>query len=1034
MANWLTFACLLSVSLLGVARGDPGRLRRRATIRGVDAGEKRPSVSYSRDIRPILAARCFACHGPDKEARKGELRLDVRTAAVVDRNGSRAIVPGKPRQSEMVRRITSRDADVRMPPKETGKTLTAKQVDLIRRWIEQGAKYDRHWAFVKPTLPRLPTVRNPAWVRNDIDRFVLARLERAGLRPSPQADAATLARRVSLDLIGLQPTLDEMATFAKDVRESSFDAAYERFVDRLLASPRYGERWARRWLDLARYADTNGYEKDRPRSIWAYRDWVIDALNRDMPFDRFSIEQIAGDMLPARNGDNSRKIATGFHRNTMLNEEGGIDPLEYRFYAMVDRVATTGTTWLGLTLGCAQCHSHKYDPVSQTDYYRIMAFLNNADEPELKLPDAKLAAQFRSNLQRARQLLTQLPEKWPLPKSAKITRRQLVERRFREWLTAERRRTVTWTAMRPVSAKSNLPLLTAQPDDSVFASGDTTKSDLYELKYTPRTSGITAVLLEALPDRRLPAHGPGTTYYEGTPGDFFLGEFRLFANGKPVQIAAASHSYAKNRFGTNPVSARLAVDGDPQTGWSVDGRQGERHTAVFVLEQPLKKARVLKLEMMFGRHFSSSLGRFRISVTATKGAVARDLTLDVERLLALPDSRLTKLQRQRLFEEFLLHAPELAKHARQIRRLRKRPPFPTTLVMQERPPENPRPTFVHKRGEFLQPTVKVTPGVPAFLPPLRKNAPRNRLGFARWLVSKENPLTARVVVNRHWAAFFGEGIVRTLDNFGVQGDSPTHPQLLDRLAVMFQTSRANGGMGWSLKTLHRQIVLSATYRQSSRLNAAARKIDPENRLLSYAPRPRLEAEIIRDSVLRAAGLLSTKMGGPGVRPPQPRGVTEVAYGSPHWVASRREDRHRRSIYTFLKRTAPFAMYRTFDASSGESCTARRDRSNTPLQALTLLNDVMFVEAAQAMGRLLAAHRGDDAARVRYGFRRLLIRRPSDEESQLLVKFVKTQRARFRSGKLNAEAVSGGKRNAVDVAAWTTLARALFGLDEAVTRN
>jgi mono/diheme cytochrome c family protein len=1022
MAYWLAFTGLLLASLLNVARG---------------AGDKTPPVSYSRDVRPILTARCFACHGPDKQARKAELRLDVRTAAVADRNGTRAIVAGKPHKSEVFRRISSRDADVRMPPKDSGKTLTTKQIELIRRWIEQGANYDRHWAFVKPELPRLPPVRNRAWVRNDVDRFVLARLERAGLQPSPQADAETLARRVSLDLIGLQPTVEEIDAFAKDVRESSFDAAYERLVNRLLASPRYGERWARRWLDLARYADTNGYEKDRPRSIWPYRDWVIAALNRDMPFDRFSIEQIAGDMLPSPKGDAtnpSRKLATGFHRNTMLNEEGGIDPLEYRFYAMVDRVATTGTTWLGLTLGCAQCHSHKYDPVSHADFYRVMAFLNNADEPELELPDRTLAAQFQANERRARQLLAELPEKWPLPKDEKASRRQLAERRFSEWLAVERRRTVNWTRLRPVSAKSNLPLLTVQADNSVFASGDTTKSDLFTLQFKPQAEGIAAVLLEALPDERLPERGPGSTYYEGTRGDFFLGEFRLFADGKPVKIAGASHSYAKNRFGPNPVSAQLAVDGDPQTGWSVHGRQGERHTAVFVLKQPLRKTGLLKLEMMFGRHFASSLGRFRISVTTAKGAVARDLPLEVERLLAERDSRLTDSQRRVLFEEFLLRAPELAKPAEQIRRLRKRPDFPTTLVMQERPPENPRPTFVHKRGEFLQPTVKVTPGVPAFLPPLPKNAPRNRLGFARWLVSSENPLTARVVVNRQWAAFFGRGIVRTLDDFGVQGDSPTHPQLLDRLAVTFQRPRWSGGMGWSLKALHRQIVMSATYRQSSRANAEARRIDPENQLLSYAPRPRLEAEIIRDSVLRAAGLLSTKMGGPGVRPPQPRGVTEVAYGSPKWIASRGEDRHRRSIYTFLKRTAPFAMYRIFDASSGESCTARRDRSNTPLQALTMLNDVMFVEAARSMGRLIAARSGDDAARMRYGFRRLLTRRPSDEETALLVRFVRAQRGRFRSGELNAVTASGAKQNAVEVAAWTSLSRALFGLDEAVTRN
>ncbi|MFQ5734940.1 MAG: DUF1549 domain-containing protein, partial [Planctomycetaceae bacterium] len=660
------------------------------------------TVDYNRDIRPILAANCFACHGPDKAARKAELRLDRAKDATADRDGSPAIVPGKPEKSAVYLRLTSRDADERMPPQETRKMLSAKQVAFIRRWIRQGAKYTRHWAFVKPRRRALPAVRNERWVRNEIDRFVLAKVERAGLQPSPQADAYTLVRRVSLDLTGLPPTPAQMDAFLKNARAASFDAAYGKLVDRLLASPRYGERWARRWLDLARYSDTNGYEKDRPRSIWAYRDWVIDALNRDMPFDRFTIEQIAGDMLPR--ATLKQNIATGFHRNTMLNEEGGIDPLEFRFHAMVDRVATTGTTWLGLTLGCAQCHSHKYDPISQQDYYRLFAFLNNADEPELDLPDARLDEQRRRNLHRAKQLIAALPGKWPLPKGSKLSRRERVEGQFRKWLTDQRRTTVNWTSLRPVEAKSNLPLLTVQKDDSVFASGDTTKSDAYELTFKPTLNGVTAVLLEALPDARLPEHGPGSTYYEGTRGDFFLGEFQLSADGRPVTIGTATHSYARNRFGKNPVSAQLAVDGDPQTGWSVHGRQGERHTAVFVLKRPLRRVNTFKVKMLFGRHFASSLGRFRISVTAApQGAVARDFPRDVEKLLAIPDGQLTKSQRQRLFEEFLVTAPQLAKFAKQIRQLRKPPDYPTTLVMRERPPINPRPTFVHTRGEFLRP-------------------------------------------------------------------------------------------------------------------------------------------------------------------------------------------------------------------------------------------------------------------------------------------------------------------------------------------
>lgn len=996
------------------------------------AAEKHRPVNFNRDIRPILASKCFACHGPDEESREANLRLDSASFAYRKRDGQRAIAPGKPSRSLVVQRITSRDADEVMPPPKSGKSLTPREITLIKRWIAGGAKYTRHWAFVKPKRVPPPELPGSAHVPNGIDRFIRARLRRAGLSPAPAADATTLARRVSLDLIGLQPTPGELQTFLRNIRETSFESAYEKFVRRLLASPRYGERQARRWLDLARYADTNGYEKDRPRSVWAYRDWVIRALNRDMPFDRFTVEQIAGDMLPGATIE--QKIATGFHRNTMLNEEGGIDPLEFRFYAMVDRVATTGTTWLGLSLGCAQCHSHKYDPISHHDYYGMMAFLNNADEPQLDLPDAQRAAEHRKNIARAGRLLAELPRHWPVPGNDRAQRAQLVNQRFAEWLKTERRKTARWRVLRPVRATSNLPLLTVQPDDSVFASGDSTKNDLFELSFQPRGGALRAVLLEALPDPRLPEHGPGMTYYEGTRGDFFLGEFQLFADGRPVAIASASHSYAKNRYGRNPVSARLAIDGNPQTGWSVHGRQGERHTAVFLLKQPLKQVGTLTLKMRFGRHFSSSLGRFRISVSADGHAVARDLPAEVEQLLAIPESRLTAEQRRRLFEEFLLSAPELAKQAAAIRALRKRPDLPTALVFKERPANHPRPTYLHPRGEYLRRAEKVQASTPAVLHPFPRGVPRNRLGLARWLVSPENPLTARVVVNRQWAAFFGTGLVETVDDFGVQGEFPSHPQLLDWLAVEFMTPVKSGGMGWSLKSLQKRIVMSATYRQSSRINPAARSVDPENRLLSYAPRPRLEAEVIRDSILRAAGLLSSKMGGPGVRPPQPKGVTEVAYGSPKWVPSKGEDRYRRSIYTFMKRTAPFAMFRTFDAGSGESCVAQRDRSNTPLQALTLLNDVMLTEAAQALGRVLAGQGESDAERVRKAFLRVLSREPSAVEINHAVQFVDAQRRRLKSGDLNAARIAGGKRDAVEAAAWTTLARALFSLDETITRN
>jgi hypothetical protein len=1193
-----------------------------AILAGLAATATAAAPDFTREVRPLLSGHCFKCHGPDDAARKGKLRLDVREVATQPaKSGAVAVVPGKPAESELVKRILSTDPDEIMPPPGTKSPLTSAEKETLRQWIAAGAEYREHWAFVPPRLAPLPAVRPGNRVRNGIDSFILARLEAEGLHPSPEADRHTLVRRAYLDLIGLPPTPEEADAFIND---SSPDA-WEKLVDHLLDSPRYGERWARRWMDLARYADTNGYEKDRPRNIWPWRDWVIDALNADMPFDQFTIGQIAGDLLPrsptsapqtsdAKSHLLDPLIATGFHRNTMLNEEGGIDPLEFRFHAMVDRVNTTGAAWLGLTMQCAQCHTHKYDPIPQREYYQVMAFLNNADEPDLDLPKPGVDAAHRENLRKAAQQLAELADKFPVPTNvwqtvrpagidaasgekpkilddgsalfagpspdkdsftvvlnttlakvnairleaitddalpakgpgrmkngnfvlSKITvsaapgnspaeaqpvklvsasadveqkdfpaasaiggkpgagwavdaegrklnanheaifafdhpvsfpegtrfvvtldqqhggqhtlgrfrlsvgaaiederpmdvrRRQLIDGKFAGWLARERERTVKWSPLRPSEAKSNSPFLAIQPDDSVFASGDITKSDTYRLKFGPEKQPITAIRLEVLPDDRLPSHGPGMAYYEGPKGDFFLGEFQLAADGRPVKFARASESYARNNFGSS-ASAMVAADGDPQTGWSTAGREGERHWAVFVPAEPLAEVRELDLKMMFGRHYACSLGRFRISVTSHGGgAEARDLPEETEELLSIPEASLTGRDRARLREAYLFSAPELADARKEIERLRRPPVYQTTLVLRERPPEHPRPTFIHKRGEFLQPTERVEPGVVTTVAPFPSDWPRNRLGLARWLVSTDNPLTARVTVNRQWQAFFGRGLVRTMEDFGFQGDSPTHPELLDWLAVGFMQQ------GWSLKKLHRLIVTSATYRQSSVATPDQTARDPDNKLLSRGPRARMEAELIRDSVLRASGLLSLKMGGPSVYPPQPASVTETAYGGQKWPVSEGEDRYRRSVYTFMKRTAPFAMFTTFDAPTGESCVARRDVSDTPLQALTLLNDVLFVEASQALGRSLASMEGPVAARITEAFRRCLVRPPTPEEIAAFVNFFDTQKRRLSGGELDPKVLAGGgDGDPVERAAWTAVARALFNLDEAITKG
>ena len=1041
---------------------------------------------FSRDVRPILSQHCFKCHGPDDKTRKGGLRLDLRDSATKEaKSGAVALVPGQPDKSELVARIFSTDEDELMPPPSVKRTLTPEQKDTLRRWVAAGAEYQQHWAFVKPKQAKVPDVsaqlsvlsaqskqhvqseklstEHWALSTNPIDAFILKRLLEANLAPSPEADPATLCRRIYLDLVGIPPTPAEQDDFLKSAIRNR-QSAIETLADRLLASPRYGERWARKWLDLARYADTNGYEKDRPRTIWPYRDWVINALNADKPFDQFTVEQIAGDMLPGSTLD--QKIATGFHRNTMLNEEGGIDPNEFRFHAMTDRVATTGATWLGLTLGCAQCHTHKFDPLTHREYFQLMAFMNNADEPDIDLPQADAEEQQKKNTALAAKLLAELPEKWAAKHAPKPvenseaqpqasspdstpTPKPALDEKFAEWLARERARTVQWQPLRPASAKSNMPLLTIEPDASVFRNGDISKSDTYELHFRDVPAGVTAIRLEALPDPRLPAHGPGMAFYEGPKGDFFVAEFTLHADGQPVKFSGATESYSKNTFGSTPTTAALMLDGDPQTGWSTAGRMGERHTAVLTLPSPaaaISSGGDWTVKLAMGRHYACSLGRFRISITTdARPAVARDLPSETESLLALPDEKLTAVQRVRLREEFLLSLPELKDEASRIRTLRKPVRPPATLGFRERPPENPRPTFIHNRGEYLQPTEPVTPGVPAFLNPIAGNAKPDRLALARWLVSPENPLTSRVIVNRQWAAFFGRGIVKTTEDFGYQGEVPTHPELLDWLAVEFVKQ------GWSLKKLHRLIVTSATYRQSSVLSAQksvlsipksgagdqkqgnasgvplstehwALSTDPDARLLSRFPRTRLDAEIIRDAALASGGLLVEKIGGPSVRPPQPEGVTEAAYGG-SWTPSTGPDRWRRSLYTFSKRTAPFALYNTFDGPTGEACIPRRDVSNTPLQALTLLNDIVFTEAAQSFGKILAGRNASDAEKLDEAFRRIVCRKPADDERATLLKFFQTQRARLTDGKPSA-----------DAAAWSALVRALFSLDEVVTKG
>ncbi len=1160
---------------------------------------------FNREVRPILANHCFQCHGPDERNRLAGLRLDSYSAAIAKlADGNHAVLPGALNKSEMLARIAAHD-EMQMPPLAANKPLTDAQKQIITRWVLSGAKYEPHWAFIPPKQAPLP-VSQTKWARNPIDNFTFAAMQKAGLKPAPEADKYTLVRRVYLDLIGLPPTPAQADAFARDKRPD----AYERLVDSLLASPHYGERWARPWLDLARYSDTNGYEKDRPRSIYPYRDWVINALNRDMPFDQFTIKQIAGDLLP--NATVSDRIATGFHRNTMQNEEGGNDPLEYRFNAMTDRVATTGTTWLGLTTGCAQCHTHKYDPIPHREYYRFMAFLDNANEIPMDIPsktiateraaieseiakreadlpnrypaavpvewqpvkpaqttiasgatsatlpdnsvliggtnpnadtytttlpsdlksvsflrletltDASLGAQGPGRTPHGNFVLSEItatvtpndaPDKpqtvkfsraesdvaqdgfpalgaidgkpetgwavsvpgklnanhtltlalekpislprggtWtvtlaqnygshhtigkfrlslgessptPAASTVETRRKERLQAAYADWKKPLEASGVSWTVLKPIRAKANVPVLQILPDDSVLSTSDITKHDVYDVDFAHLPNAITALRVEVLPDASLPRGGPGRVYYEGAPGDFWFNELTIKADGTPVKLVKGMATVG---------NGNALVDGITDTGWSTGGQPGKVNAAVVVFDKPITASR-LSLQMLFERYYASSLGRFRISVTGDPKAGAVALLPEVEAALVTPEAERTPAQNATLMRAFVNVAPELGGERAEIDALRSRlPAYPTTLVFQERPANNIRPTYVHHRGEFLQTEEKVTPGVFSVLNPLPKNAPLNRLTFARWLVSPQNPLTARVTVNRQWATFFGNGIVRTTQDFGYQGDPPTQPELLDWMAVEFMKQ------GWSVKKLHRLIVTSATYRQSSVTTADKRAKDPENRLLSRSPRLRLEAELIRDSALAESGLLSEKIGGPSVFPPQAPGVTtDGAYGPLTWTVSKGEDRYRRGLYTFSKRTAPYATFATFDAPSGEATCPRRETSNTPLQALTLLNSEAFMEAAQALGKTIAVQPGTVPDKATFLFRRCVTRPPTASELTALTAFYEKEKARFEKKELDPVKIGGAAAEStpeatIERAAWTTLARTLLNIDEAIVRR
>lgn len=1016
------------------------------------AEEKQPTeeVSFRRDILPLLSSRCFLCHGPDEGTREAELRLDQRDDAVRDRDGVFIIKPGTPEESELLARIGSKDADLVMPPPDSGKKpLSPEEIELVRRWIAQGAEWSTHWAFVPPTRPTAPSVEPAELVSNPIDAFVLRKLGQEKLKPSPAADRVTLLRRLSLDLIGLPPTVEELDAFLADTKPG----AYDRQVQRLLDSPHYGERWGRIWLDAARYADSDGFEKDKPREVWFYRDWVINALNRDLPYDQFIIEQIAGDLLP--NATQDQIVATGFLRNSMLNEEGGIDPEEFRMQAMFDRMDTVGKSILGFTVQCGQCHSHKYDPLTHHDYYSMFAFLNNCHEAQPTVYTAsqqqKRAEIFRA-IEEIENVLRASNPDW--------------EERMAEWESSVRGDQPEWTVLPIENAGSNTQRYYQQPDKSLLAQGYAPTRFEAPFFVTSDLSEIRSFRLEVLMHPNLPGGGPG----RAADGQFALSEFKVkavsakdpeksvdvkfvrvsadFSNERKQLLRPYTDQDGSNAGFTGP--AEYAIDGDEKTAWGIDAGPGQRNQprkAVFVADQNVAFEGGTKLTFTLSQKLGGwnsndnqtmNLGRFRISAIGSE-ATADPLPAAVRKIFEIPVEKRTEKQQQTLFSYWRTTVPDWKEANEKIAALwREHPKGTTQFALQER--DAPRETHILDRGDFLKPSEQVTPDVPSFLNPLTDGTQINRLSFARWLVDPKSPTTARAIVNRIWQAYFGIGIVDTPEDLGSTGGRPSHPELLDWLAVELAEN------GWSLKHLHRLIVHSNTYRQSSSVSEELLSRDPKNRLLARGPRFRVDAEVVRDVFLTASGLLNRKIGGPSVFPPAPKFLFErpVSYGYKPWDYETGPEKYRRAMYTFRFRSVPYPALQAFDAPSGEIAVVRRSRSNSPLQALTTLNEPLFVESARALARRTVQTCDSDEERLVFAFRCCVARHPDEEESALLLRLLATQRERFAEGGLDPKQILTEKTDeqtdvpegttAAELAAWTVVSRVLLNLDETITKE
>ena len=1029
-------------------------------------------ISFNREILPILSNNCFACHGPDEKKRETKFHFDTQEGMFAKRG---VIEPGNAAESLLVEKITDPNPKDRMPPPDSGHSLTPQQIDLLRRWIDEGAKWDTHWAYVAPKRPELPVVSQPAWVRNPIDQFILARLEREGLKPSPEADKATLLRRVTLDLTGLPPSPAEIDAFLADASPD----AYEKRVDELLRSPHYGERMAVPWLDAARYADTHGYHIDSLRGMWPWRDWVINAFNQNMPFDRFAIEQLAGDLLP--DATKEQKIASGFNRNHMINFEGGAIADEYQVEYVVDRVEATSSAFMGLTMGCARCHSHKFDPITHKEFYQFFAFFNTVPElgldgrtgnavPVLPLPSAAQQARLDelNAAIKARETVLEDAVVAPLQAEWEKRAREKPPQLNRDGLLAHYEMDGSFSDIsgryqhgrtvigEPTFDAGRVGRAASFDGDTEVSFGDVggfERDEAFTLAAWVKGRGN--LPMNGFQKIASAEHRRG---YEWRFDDITLVDIQKWAARLTIRLASDApdsaievRSRERLRLG-DWYHVAVTYDGSGKAAGLTLYLNGEPLGLEVVrdtLRGPIRSDGALRLgSKALGTPFVGQIDDLRLYSRALTSPQVEDLAVHypIRAILSGVIGKPSKEDASRLREYFLTYeAPDAMRAAHtelgvlQARKEDLVKVIPTAMVMAEM--KKPRETYILARGDYRNQTEKVQPGVPAMLPPLPEGAPLNRLTLAKWLVDPAHPLTSRVAVNRYWQTYFGYGIVKTQEDFGVQGEPPTHPELLDWLATEFVRS------GWDVRAMQRLIVTSATYRQSSKTTPQLTERDPENRLLARGPRVRMPAEMIRDTALAASGLLNDAIGGPSVSPYQPKGLwEELAFGdgfsAQSYEQSHGPDLYRRGMYTLWKRTAPPATLATFDAPDREKCTARRSQTNTPLQALVLLNDPTFVEASRALAERTLVEGGKDAkSRIAYAFRLATARAPSGKELKVLRTLLDGRYKVFRQDRQAAlkllsvgESPRNNKLDVAELAAYTTVTSVIFNLDETITKQ